>query len=115
MSELEREQGLGYPIPSGGSSESFNKTLQRRGFGSWKMISLNSFHAQVKLLEGGFGIALLRRECIRAQLESGDLVEIQAPFPVATPVFLSWRSKGYLDEASNYLRQQLMSHGDALG
>lgn len=105
--QLEREQWLGYPIPEGGSSQGFNETLALRGFGSWKTMALGSFHAQVKLLEGGFGLALLRRACIRAQLEQGRLVEIEAPVPVATPIFLIWRRNAYLGEIGEYIRDRI--------
>jgi DNA-binding transcriptional LysR family regulator len=107
IEQLEREQWLGYPTPSGGASESFNDTLALRGFGGWKTMAVGSFHTQVKLLEGGFGIGLLRRECIRSQLGRGRLVEIETPLPVATPIYLTWRRNGYLGELGDYLRNQI--------
>jgi DNA-binding transcriptional LysR family regulator len=107
IKQLEREQWLGYPIPEGGSNKGFNETLALRGFGSWKTMALGSFHAQVKLLEGGFGLALLRRACIKTQLEQGRLVEIEAPVPVATPVYLTWRRNAYLGEIGEFIREQI--------
>jgi DNA-binding transcriptional LysR family regulator len=107
IEQLEREQWLGYPTPSGGASESYNDTLALRGFGGWKTMALDSFHTQIKLLEGGFGVALLRRECIRSQLENGRLLEIETPLPVATPIYLTWRRNGYLGEVGEYLRERI--------
>lgn len=107
IDQLEREQWLGYPIPIGKPSESFNETLALRGFGGWKTMAQDSFHAQVKLLEGGFGIALLRRECIAEQLAAGRLVEIECPIPVEVPVYLTWRRGAYLGDLGERLRRAL--------
>jgi DNA-binding transcriptional LysR family regulator len=112
IEQLEREHWLGYPTPSGGVSESYNDTLALRGFGSWKTMALDSLHTQIRLLEGGFGIALLRRECIRSQLASGTLTEIETPLPVATPIYLSWRRNGYLGELGEFLRDRLCKHNN---
>jgi DNA-binding transcriptional LysR family regulator len=108
VEQLERQHWLGYPQPSGGQSETFNDTLALRGFGGWKTMALGSFHAQVKLLEGGFGIALLRRECIREQLADGRLVEIKSPIPVETPVYLTWRRNSYLGEVGEFIRDRIL-------
>jgi DNA-binding transcriptional LysR family regulator len=108
IEQLERQQWLGYPLPSGGQSETFNDTLALRGFGAWKTMGLSSFYAQQKLLEGGFGIALLRRECIRDQLAQGRLVEIKSPIPVETPVYLTWRRNSYLGPAAEFIRDRIL-------
>lgn len=114
IEQLEREQWLGYPIPSGGQSESFNETLALRGFGGWKTMGFGSYFAMVKLLEGGFGVALLRRDNILTQLAQGTLVEISTPIPVETPVYLTWRRNSYLGEVGEYIRDAIVGGNDGV-
>jgi DNA-binding transcriptional LysR family regulator len=106
LEALARQQWLGYPVRSG-TGGSFNDILASRGFGAWRIIPLDSAHAQEQLVLGGFGIALMRHASIARRLAEGALVEIDTPMSNTVPVYLIWRRSAHLGVAAERLRDKL--------
>ena len=106
VDELARQQWLGYPVSQHGAT-SFNSILATRGFGAWRIISLDSARTQELLVAAGFGIALVRRANVARAIAEGQFVEIQTPVAASVPVMLAWRRDAHLGERSEMLREQL--------
>lgn len=69
-----------------------------------KVTVIDSLTAQKRLVEAGFGIALLPKCSVRDELRLGSLAEIDAPAVRTTvPVALIHRRKGYLNAAARAL------------
>jgi DNA-binding transcriptional LysR family regulator len=69
-----------------------------------KILEIDSLTAQKRLVEAGFGIALLPESGIQEELRLGTLKVIDAPgLRTAVPVFAICRKKGYFSAASRAL------------
>jgi hypothetical protein len=60
--------------------------------------------ARLKLLEAGFGLALVRRACLG---ERGPIVELETPMRLSLPIFLAWRRGIHFGRAEERLREEL--------
>jgi DNA-binding transcriptional LysR family regulator len=90
------------------SPEAFVKFLERKllmaGLDQPEIVPVDGLTAQKRLVEAGFGIALLAESNIREELRAGSLRIIEVPALRATiPVALVHRRKAYLGEAARYL------------
>jgi DNA-binding transcriptional LysR family regulator len=80
-----------------------NKVRSRRD-----AISAFTVYARTNLINSGYCVGMMRRVHIESQLKSGDLVELDTPYSVELPIYLTWRRGGNLGVAGEYLRDQLV-------
>lgn len=101
--DLVGERWIGFSAEHG--RESFGHILQRRlisaGLDPAQITIIDSLTAQKRLVEAGFGIALVPKSSIREEIRLGTLREIAA-LSVATkvPIAVIHRRKGYLNSAA---------------
>ena len=100
---LAAEKWVGFPAARG--RESFGRLLERLlaplGVEAAKITLIDSLTAQKRLVEAGFGIALVPESSVRDELKLGSLKELDAPAMRATiPVALVHRRNGYLNPAA---------------
>lgn len=100
------ERWVGFPAARG--RESFGKILERllapTGVGDAKITLIDSLTAQKRLVEAGFGLALVPESSVRDEVKLGTLCELDAPGMRATiPVALIHRRNGYLNPAAHAL------------
>jgi DNA-binding transcriptional LysR family regulator len=100
---LAGEKWVGFPAARG--RESFGKLLERLlaplGVEDAKITLIDSLTAQKRLVEAGFGIALVPESSVRDELKLGTLKELDIPAMRATiPVALVHRRNGYLSPAA---------------
>jgi DNA-binding transcriptional LysR family regulator len=99
---LGAEKWVGFPAARG--RESFGRILERLlapiGMEDAKITLIDSLTAQKRLVEAGFGIALVPESSVRDELKLGTLKELDIPAMRATiPVALIHRRNGYLNPA----------------
>jgi DNA-binding transcriptional LysR family regulator len=100
------EKWVGFPAARG--RESFGGTLQRLlapiGIQDAKITLIDSLTAQKRLVEAGFGIALVPESSVRDELKLGTLKELDIPVMRASiPVALIHRRNGYLNPSARAL------------
>ena len=103
---LAREKWVGFPAARG--RESFGRLLERLlapiGADEVKITLIDSLTAQKRLVEAGFGLALVPESSVRDELRLGMLKELDIPAMRASiPVALIHRRKGYLNPAARSL------------
>jgi len=104
--QLAAEKWVGFPAARG--RESFGKLLERLlaplGAEDAKITLIDSLTAQKRLVEAGFGIALVPESSVRDELRLGALAALDAPAMRASiPVALIHRKNGYLNPAAHAL------------
>jgi DNA-binding transcriptional LysR family regulator len=104
--ELAGERWVAFP--SRRPSESFATHLERRlraaGLEGHEIIAIDSLSAQKRLVEAGFGIALLAESGIREELRLATVRVINVPALRTTiPVSIIYRRNGYLSVAARTL------------
>jgi DNA-binding transcriptional LysR family regulator len=92
-------------FPSRKSREAFAEFLERRlravGLEDHEIVPIDSLSAQKRLVEAGFGIALLSEGNIQEELRLRSLRVINVPALRATiPVSLVYRRNGYMSAAA---------------
>jgi DNA-binding transcriptional LysR family regulator len=95
-------------FPSRRSRESMVDFLERRlvaaGIENHEIVPIDSLSAQKRLVEAGFGIALLAESGIEEELRLGTLSAIKVPaLKAAIPVSIVHRRDGYLGAAARAL------------
>ncbi len=101
--DLVGERWIGFQATRG--RESFGHILKRRlisaGLDEAQVTIIDSLTAQKRLVEAGFGIALVPRSSVREEIELGLLREI-AVSAIATkvPIAIIHRRNGYLNSAT---------------
>jgi len=113
--QLARERWVAFPAARG--RESFGRVLERQlvsaGLDGAAVTLIDSLTAQKRLVEAGFGIALVPESSVRDELRLGTLKRLDAPeLRTTVPVTIIHRRKGYLSSAARALLA-LMS-GEAL-
>jgi DNA-binding transcriptional LysR family regulator len=103
---LAGEKWVGFPAARG--RESFGRILERLlapiGVEDVKITLIDSLTAQKRLVEAGFGIALVPESSVRDELKLGTLKELDIPAMRASiPVALVHRKNGYLNPAARAL------------
>jgi DNA-binding transcriptional LysR family regulator len=104
--ELLGERWVGFPATRG--RESFGHILERRliaaGLDGAPVTLIDSLTAQKRLVEAGFGIALVPESSVRDEIKLGSLREIVAPaVRTVVPVVMVRRRKGFLNPAAQTL------------
>ena len=100
---LRGERWIGFP--AGGGRQSFGQILQRQlaasGLDQVRLTIIDSLTAQKRLVEAGFGIALMPESSIRDELRIGTLRELDAPaLRTTVKIALLHRRDGYLNPAA---------------
>jgi DNA-binding transcriptional LysR family regulator len=113
--QLAGERWVAFPAARG--RESFGRVLERQlvsaGLDGAAVTLIDSLTAQKRLVEAGFGIALVPESSVRDELRLGTLKRLDAPeLRTSVPVTIIHRRKGYLSSAARALLA-LMS-GEAL-
>jgi DNA-binding transcriptional LysR family regulator len=86
--------------------------FQRHGVGAIKWQAVDSQSAQKRLIEAGFGLALLPDSAIEDEIRAGTLATIDvADLRVGNPVYTVTRKGGYLSPASERLLALLKQVG----
>jgi DNA-binding transcriptional LysR family regulator len=103
---LASEKWVGFPAARG--RESFGRLLERLlapiGVHDVKITLIDSLTAQKRLVEAGFGLALVPESSVRDELKLGSLKELDIPAMRASiPVALIQRRNGYLNPAARAL------------
>ena len=88
--------------------ESFAQFLDRKllaaGLADVEIVPIDSLTAQKRLVEAGFGIALLAESGIEEELRLGTLKVLDIPaLKASIPVAVVWRRNGYLSAAARGL------------
>jgi DNA-binding transcriptional LysR family regulator len=104
--QLAGERWVAFPAARG--RESFGRVLERQlaaaGLDGAAVTLIDSLTAQKRLVEAGFGIALVPESSVRDELRLGALKRLDAPELCTTvPVTIIHRRKGYLSSAARAL------------
>jgi DNA-binding transcriptional LysR family regulator len=111
--ELSGERWVSFP---GRARESFGRVLERQlvaaGLEEAEIVPIDSLTAQKRLVEAGFGIALLSESSIQEELRLGTLRVLDVPaLQAAVPVAAVRRRNGYLGKAAQALLALLGAGG----
>lgn len=115
---LASEKWVGFPAARG--RESFGRLLERLlapiGVDEVKITLIDSLTAQKRLVEAGFGLALVPESSVRDELKLGTLKELDIPAMRASiPVALIHRRNGYLNPAASALIALMIEKNLRLG
>jgi DNA-binding transcriptional LysR family regulator len=105
--DLREDRWIGFPR-RGDATAAFASLLERQliaaGLDSAEIAAIDSLTAQKRVVEIGFGLALLPKSSIQEELRLGTLAVIDAPRLRATiPVAVVHRRNGYLSGAAKAL------------
>ncbi len=99
---LKHERWVSFPATRG--RETLGKVLERQlaaaGIDDARLTIIDSLTAQKRLVQAGFGIALVPASSVRDELKLGALIELDVPsLRTSVPIALVHRRKGYLNPA----------------
>lgn len=105
--DLRGERWVGFRLNHGGR-ETFAHVLHRRlaaaGLDEAEIVAVDSLTAQKRLVEAGFGLALMPVSAIGEELRLGTMAVLDAPaFATTIPVVLVRRRNGFLNPATRAL------------
>jgi DNA-binding transcriptional LysR family regulator len=105
---LASERWLVFPPRPGGAHEPYAERLSRwlalSGAGRAETVAVDSLTAQKRMVEAGFGLALLPASSVDEELRAGTLRVLRAPgVEVTLPVVLIQRKRAYLSGAARAL------------
>jgi DNA-binding transcriptional LysR family regulator len=108
---LAAERWVTFPSRVGGPPEPYSSALAQV-LASWRVASeivpVDSLTAQKRMVEAGFGLALLPASSVDEELRAGTLRALRVPGPrVTLPVELIRRRRAYLSGAAQALRERL--------
>ena len=109
---LAGEAWISFPARPGAPREPYVSTLAQRlaacGLGASEIIPIDSLTAQKRLVEAGFGLALLPASSIDEELRAGTLRPLRVPAMRATiPVVLIHRRRAFQSGATQALAAML--------
>jgi DNA-binding transcriptional LysR family regulator len=111
LSQLAGERWIAFPEPPGRQEVSTRFARQlydAAGVAERDILRVDSLTAQKRLVEAGFGIALLPDSGIREELTAGTLAVLDvADVDVSAPVVVVTRAGGYLSAAARTLLREL--------
>jgi DNA-binding transcriptional LysR family regulator len=111
--QLAGERWLGFPSGRGRPSSSgqlVERQLARAGLGDIDYLTVDNLTAQKRLVEAGFGIALLPATAVQEERRLGTVAVIDAPgLRLAQPVCAVHRKHGYLNGATRALLAELQA------
>jgi len=104
--DLRNERWIGFPKARG--RESFGHVLERQltaaGLDDARVTIIDSLTAQKRLVEAGFGIALVPESSVHDELRLGTLARIDAPkIRTSIPIAHIHRRRGHLNTAARTL------------
>jgi DNA-binding transcriptional LysR family regulator len=104
LAELAAEAWLAFPRAREATADNLFAQFLVRGVASLRWTPVDSLTAQKRLIEAGFGLALLPESSIREERASGSLATIEvADLRAGNPVFAIVRKGGYLSPAARDL------------
>ena len=107
LAELAAEAWLAFPNardPREATADNLFAQFLVRGVASLRWSAVDSLTAQKRLIEAGFGLALLPESSIREERASGSLATIEVvDLSARNPVFAIMRKGGYLSPAARDL------------
>jgi DNA-binding transcriptional LysR family regulator len=114
LAELVRERWIAFPEIPGQreiwASHVFS-IFQTFGLGEIKWTPVDSLTAQKRLVEAGFGIALMMESAVKEELSAGTLATIDVKdLTLSIPIFLVTRDGGFLSAAAVRLRKLLSTN-----
>jgi DNA-binding transcriptional LysR family regulator len=106
---LARERWIGFPAATGGAREPYGSAVEHalaaHGLDTAEMILIDSLTAQKRMVEAGFGLAMLQESSVDEELRAGTLRVLSVPgLRVKIPVALVHRRRAYLSGAARALR-----------
>jgi DNA-binding transcriptional LysR family regulator len=109
---LTGERWLAFPPRAGAKREPYSSTLEQRlaacGLGGAEIVAIDSLTAQKRMVEAGFGLALLPASSVDEELAAGTLCALRAPALRATiPVVLVSRRHAFASGATQALAAAL--------
>lgn len=110
--ELAGERWIGFPSRRGAAGEpyalAFEQRLAAGGLGAAEIVPIDSLTAQKRMVEAGFGLALLPRSSVGEELRAGTLRALPVRALRATiPVVLIHRRRAFQSGATQALRAML--------
>jgi DNA-binding transcriptional LysR family regulator len=105
---LAAERWIGFPSGTGSASEpyvaAFEQRLAASGASTREVVAIDSLTAQKRMVEAGFGVALLPRSSVDEELRAGTLRVLAAPaMRVTIPVVLIRRRRAFQSGAARAL------------
>lgn len=112
LAQLARERWLAFPAPER-RAEAFATTVfaqfTSRGIDQLDWIAIDSLTAQKRMVEAGFGLALLQASAIGEELATRALAVLKVDdLDVSVPVLLVTRRGGYLSGGAQAVLRELM-------
>ncbi|MBO0702678.1 MAG: substrate-binding domain-containing protein, partial [Candidatus Dormibacteraeota bacterium] len=108
---LSAERWITFPEVAGRSEAAarhVRRVLESAGVSDSQVLRIDSLTAQKRMVEAGFGIALMQESAIQEELAAGSLIVLDVTgLDVAVPVVLVTRRDGYLGAAARALREEL--------
>jgi DNA-binding transcriptional LysR family regulator len=109
---LAGERWVAFPRRPGPAQEPYASALERglalAGVSGAEIVPVDSLTAQKRMVEAGFGLALLPASSLDEELRSGTLQVLRIPaLRVTIPVVLIHRRRGYLSGAARALAEVL--------
>jgi DNA-binding transcriptional LysR family regulator len=106
--DLTAEPWVAFPPREGSFYDPYPWSLQNRlaawGLAPAEIVPIDSLTAQKRMVEAGFGLALLPESSVDEELRAGTLVALRIAGPVVTiPVVLIHRRRAYLSGATRAL------------
>lgn len=104
---LKGKPWIGFPTRPDGAEEAYAslpQCLAASGLGGAEIIGIDSLTAQKRMVEAGFGLALLPESSVSEELRAGTLRRLEVPsMRVTIPVVLIHRRRAYLSAATRRL------------
>jgi DNA-binding transcriptional LysR family regulator len=105
---LGAERWITFPERPEASTAYYRRALAAVGAADAPLLRVDSLTAQKRLVEAGFGLAVLPETSVQEELAAGSLVLLGVEGPdVAVPVTLVTRRRGYLGRAARTLLEAL--------
>jgi DNA-binding transcriptional LysR family regulator len=115
LNVLADERWIAFPELPGrpeASGEHVRRVLDAAGVADGQILRIDSLTAQKRLVEAGFGIALVPDSSVQEELAAGSLVGLEVDgLDVTIPVVLVTRRNGYLTAATRTLLAELRQAG----
>lgn len=107
MDELECAQWIGNSARLANAAVPPSEDLPMAVYAGWTAMRMVPMYARLKLVEAGFGLAMIRRASIRKEVERGSIVELVTPVTLAIPMFLIWRRGANLGKTGEFLKEAI--------
>jgi DNA-binding transcriptional LysR family regulator len=109
FASLSDEHWVAFPEPRDIAAEHVFGLFRAHGFGEVSFTPVDSLTAQKRLVEAGFGLALMPENNIAEELGTGTVQRIRVEdLSVGAPVYAVTRKGGYLSAAAQALRELLV-------